>query len=278
MNSCYRILFVYALILFSVKVASATPIQVTILADDNYYPYSFVENGSLTGAYTKIVMRVIKDMPHYQVNLLPIPWKRGLKLLKEGKAFALYPPYLKRDVRPYIWPVSKPMLDEVTSVFCRNDILVKPRPKWPDDYVGLTIGNNHGFQIGGLRFWKLVKNGSIVVREYKNNHINLTKMLIAKETDCYMNDRQAVLLSWHNLIKQSKWKTAVTAMEEGTVISKEQGHLGFTNQDKGAYYYKQDFLNRFNTVLEKIKRSGELNDLVNQYWNSLKEVSPKNLD
>ncbi len=257
---------------------STEVIDVTILADDNYYPYSFVEDGMLTGAYTQIIERIVKEMPNFRVQLVPVPWKRGLKLLKSGKAFALYPPYLKKQARPYIWPVSKPILDEITSVFCRTDILTTPRPNWPNDYIGLTIGNNHGFQIAGNRFWQLVKQGKITVKEFKNNQVNLTKMLIAKETDCYMNDREAILLSWHSLISQTKWKHKVMAMTEGAVISKEQGHLGFTNNDQGFYYYKKDFLIKFNKILEKIKQSGELEEIINQYWQSLREIHSRNID
>lgn len=277
MNNYISILFAYILALFTLRVEAADPIDVTILADDNYYPYSFMDQGILTGAYTQIVKRVIQEMPRYKIKLQPIPWKRGLKLLKEGKAFALYPPYLKKDARPYIWPVSKPMLDEVTSIFCRNDVLIKPRPKWPDDYIGLIIGNNNGFQMGGAYFWELVSTGKIIVKEYKNNQTNLTKMLISKETDCYMNDRQAVLLSWHKLINKSKWHKDVTAMSEGAIISKEQGHLGFTNRDKGFFHYKKDFLNNFNQVFNKLKSSGELDKLVNQYWESLREIPKTNI-
>jgi len=57
-------------------------------------------------------------------------------------------------------------------VYCRQDILEKDRPNWPNDYFGLTIGNNAGFSAGGDNFLAAVKAGDIKVQETKGTPKN----------------------------------------------------------------------------------------------------------
>ncbi|MBU2713968.1 substrate-binding periplasmic protein [Zooshikella harenae] len=243
----------------------AEKIPLTILSDIDYYPYSFVEQDKVTGVYTKIIERVLQDMHRYQVTLQAVPWKRGLKMLAQGKAFAMYPPYKKRLSRPFIDPYSKQLMKEIVSVFCREDILLVKRPRWPQDYYGLTIGLNVGFIMGGEQFHKAVQEGIITIKEYPNNQSNLIQMLIAHETDCYMNDRQAILLTMQYLKKKRSIKQ-IDRLVEGTTVSVEYGHLGYTNQNLEKYPFKQHFVHQFDQILGELELSGELQTIISQYW------------
>ena len=55
------------LILFPILCCAASakpkPILVTILADESYFPYSYVYKGELTGAYTQAIKATLKNMP-----------------------------------------------------------------------------------------------------------------------------------------------------------------------------------------------------------------------
>ena len=82
-------------------------IDVTVYGDDSYPPYSYVENGKLTGIYTAILKKVFSQMPDYNVSIHSIPWKRGLAEIEQGKIFALYPPY-KRLSLLHITRVAEP--------------------------------------------------------------------------------------------------------------------------------------------------------------------------
>jgi len=131
------------------QAGTATPL--VIYGDDDYPPYSYVENGQLKGIYTEIVREATQAMPQYAVQLRPVPWKRGLLMLQTGEAFALYPPYSWRSERPYV-RYSVPLLMEQLVVLCSQDVLAKRALRqWPADYGGLHIGVNAGFLLAMRR-------------------------------------------------------------------------------------------------------------------------------
>lgn len=69
----------------------AKPQRVTIFADDAYPPYSYAENGRAVGIYPEILRAADVLMTEFEIELQPIPWRRGLKLLEAGRIFALLP-------------------------------------------------------------------------------------------------------------------------------------------------------------------------------------------
>ncbi|MCJ8314697.1 MAG: transporter substrate-binding domain-containing protein [Saccharospirillaceae bacterium] len=264
----YRLMIVTFVLILSFDVLAAD-IEVTVYADENYPPYSYVEDGELKGIYNEILKITFAQMQGYQVNIVPVPWKRGLKLIEDGDAFALYPPYFHVLKRPYIWPYSLPILDERVIVYCYSDILNNSlRPKWPEDYYGLTIGINAGFHLGGDKFWQAVKDKKIVVSEAKGNKENLLK-LGSKRIDCYINDRISIL--WQ--LKQMKTKGEYdeggkqSRLLEGATISIEQGFLGFTNTDNNYFYYKDDFKKQFDIIIYNMRRTGQTQKIINDFVN-----------
>ena len=127
------------------------PQPVVIYGDDDYPPYSSVEQGQLKGIYTEIVREALQALPQYQVQLRPVPWKRGVLMLQTGEAFALYPPYLWRDERPYM-RYSVPLLMEQMVVFCNQEVVARRKLQHsPADYAGASgdgcsdgCGDGHG--------------------------------------------------------------------------------------------------------------------------------------
>ena len=81
------------LLISSQAMAYHPPVKVLVYGDDSYPPYSYGEEGVAKGIYSDILRRVFEEMPGYEVKLVPIPWERGLKMLKVGQGLALYPPY-----------------------------------------------------------------------------------------------------------------------------------------------------------------------------------------
>lgn len=240
-------------------------IEVTIYADNDYPPYSYGENGEPKGIYANIVRQALKRMTGYKVTIVPVPWKRGLQFLETGTGFALYPPYFHLDQRPYIWPYSMPMLEEKTVVFCRQEVLDKPRGKWPEDYYGLRIGNNLGFGHGGAEFWDAVKNDLIILDEATGNKTNLIRLVLGR-IDCYINDEISILWTLKNLQAEGKISTKVPInIKRGTTVAVEQGFLGFSNQDQGKFPFKENFIKQFNTAIYDMHRNGEIQKIVDDY-------------
>ncbi|OQX21985.1 MAG: ABC transporter substrate-binding protein [Desulfobacteraceae bacterium IS3] len=242
-------------------------IYVSVYADDDYPPYSYKEEGKLTGIYTEILMTAFSRMEGYKVNIKPVPWKRGLDYLEKGTGFALYPPYYRPKERPYIKPYSIPILGEKIVVFCKENVLAQPRPDWPKDYYGLTIGNNAGFLSGGDDFWDAVKSGKIKVEEAKGTRLNILK-LGENRFDCYMNDRLSTLWELNRLKKNGEYDEGGrhVKIEEGATVSVEQAFLGFTDRDKGKFYYKDDFVMKFNAVIADMKNKGEIQKIIDDFF------------
>ena len=256
------------LLLFSSQaMAYHPPVKVLVYGDDSYPPYSYGENGVAKGIYSDILRRVFEEMPGYDVKLVPIPWKRGLKMLKVGQGLALYPPYYYPDKRVYISPYSKPILDEEVVVFCHPDS-VKERSlnNWPSDYLGLTVGVNEAFALGGTQFWDAVKVGKITLLEAKGNRPNLLN-LHEKKIDCYMNDRLSILWEMKRMTKEGllpeDWKLTL-----GAVVSAEKGYLGFTNREPDKYPFKEDFVQNFNKTLMKLQQRGEIDSIIKDYFDN----------
>jgi len=265
-----KLLMVIAYIAFFVigpPALYAADIQVTVYADNNYPPYSYEEKGEVKGIYTKILAEAFSRIPGYKVTIKAYPWKRGLKMLEDGKGFAIYPPYFRAKQRPYIWPYSIPVLNEKVVVFCRKGVLTKSRRlHWPEDYFGLRIGRNAGYELGGKRFWNAVKNGKITVEDAAGNRENLLKLGL-KHIDCYMNDRLSILWTWNQLKASGKYDEhkGYAALLEGATITTEQGFLGFTNRDQGKFDYKDDFVKKFDTIIYEMRRSGEIQRMVQRF-------------
>jgi len=251
-------------LLSSACMAYHPPTNVVIYGDDAYPPYSYIENGEAKGIYTEILQAVFEEMPKYRIKITLVPWKRGLKLLEVGEGFALYPPYFYTDKRPYIFPYSIPILNEEVVVYCQPDSVANRKLKrWPADYLGLTIGINEAFALGGTEFWEAVKQGKILLKEAKGNRANILN-LYKNRIDCYINDRLSILweiklLTQEGVVKPN-WELTL-----GTSISGEQGYLGFTKTSPDKYPYKSHFVERFNQTLKQLQKDGTVDKIMSKY-------------
>jgi polar amino acid transport system substrate-binding protein len=257
------------LLFFSLCAAAhAGDVPVTIYADAGYPPYSYEKDGKPAGLYYEIVKAAFARMRGYRVDVQTVPWKRGMAMIKSGAGFALYPPYLNTKDEPWTWPYSLPLYEERVVAVCNKDVLAaKPRKRWPEDFFGLTIGNNAGFIVGGEAFEKAVRDGHIRVEEGRDSATNLLK-LDMKRIDCYINDRVAIQWTRNQLKTEGKYDEPGVHAEvaEAVVIATEQGFLGFTDRDNGKYAYKSDFIKQFDTAIYQMKRTGEIETIARNFF------------
>ncbi len=240
----------------AVTVRAAPPVDVVVYADDAYPPYSYAEKGEARGIYAEIFRKAFAQMPEYHVEIKPVPWKRGLKMLETGEGFALYPPYFRPQERPYM-KYSTPVLSESVAVFCSPAIAERvERKRWPEDFYGLRFGINAGFSLGGESFDKAVKSGQIIVDPASGNHVNLEKLNLQR-IDCYMNDRFSILWEWRHMNAEGLNRDGAKIIETA-IVGAEQGYLGYTERDNGRFAYKNDFIVEFNKIIEAMRRTGEI--------------------
>ncbi|WP_237361903.1 substrate-binding periplasmic protein [Vibrio marisflavi] len=235
-------------------------INVIVYGDDSYPPYSYTENGKISGVYTEILKRVFAKMPEYNVEIHSIPWKRGLAKIENGEIFALYPPYKRSKQRPFM-EYDGPILNEKLVVVCLKPVLETPRPNWPLDYIGLKIGGNSGFSSGGDQFYDLVEKNQIELDEVKGTESNILK-LISGRIDCYMND--AISIQWELNKLQLSGQYDGESIVQGAVISSEHGYLGIAS-DGREFSFKEDFKQQYLGVLKAMKKSGEIEKIISKF-------------
>ena len=243
--------------------------KVVIEADNDYAPYSYVEDGELKGIYVDLLKLAGKKLaPHYSIELQAIPWKRGLKNLETGRSMALFPPYRSKE-RPYIDPYSTPLYRETVALFC-NELTPGRLPRrFPDDFAGRTIGVNLGFALGD-KMTDAVKAKTFTVTESKGNEDNLWK-LQAGQIDCYANDRLAVQYSFSKLQDKAKFKQFKGyRLTESAELSSEEAFIGYSAAN--TLSFKADFIKQMDAVLVELKKAGTLNKLIHE---QLRGVPPQ---
>lgn len=258
--------YIILTIIFLIPFSTISSLEVTIYADDGYPPYSYVENDELKGIYTEIMQLAFSQMQEYEITLEGVPWKRGLDLLNKGKGFGLYPPYFLPKARPYI-EYSVPILKEEVVVIGRKEIMEGfDRFRWPEDFYGLTVIQNDGFDIGGDDYNLAVKYGLLFEIRAKNNRSSIL-MLGLGRADVYINDRLSILFELNNLKNLGIYDEGGdhTVLIEGPVISSQWGYLGITNRDKGHFGFKREFVFEFNEIITKMKENGEIENIVKKY-------------
>jgi polar amino acid transport system substrate-binding protein len=239
---------------------SLLSVDVTIYGDGSYKPYSYDDDGVSKGIYTEIIKKIDAKMDGYDIKVKMIPWKRGLKVIEDGTGFAIYPPYKHVEKRPYIWPYSEPILEEKVVVVGKKDV-VEGKTNWPKDYYGLKIGENRGFKIGGDKFYQAIEDEKLVREESGGNDSNLRKLTMGR-IDAYLNDELSSYWTLTNLVKDGKIKNSDEIIT-GAVVNSEMGYLGYSKKFESDW--KQDFIEKFNKALIELKKTGEIEKMIQKY-------------
>ncbi len=193
-------------------------------------------------------------MDGYEVEIKTLPWKRLIGELEAGKIMAGFPPY-KVATRP--WMIySEPIIQENVVVFGLKS-KVEGKAVWPNDFYGLRVGLNHGFDYENLLGHegnKAVKEGKLKVEEAMDSPTNLRK-LAAGRIDLYVNDQ---------LTDVSQFASEGDPIVIASVIGGQWGYLGFTSKDD-LFPYLNDFKAAFNEVIKEMKKSGAIEDFFKKY-------------
>jgi polar amino acid transport system substrate-binding protein len=251
--------------IFVPKIFGATTQEVTILADDGYPPYSFIENGKAKGIYVDIVKEAAKLLaPQYKVNFVAYPWKRALYEIKKGTAFAIIPPYQRIKERPYIWPYSVKIIKEEVVAFCNKniDLLEHINNETIKHIPPIVIGVNAGYLVLNERLEQAKKENKIVISENKSTQANIMK-LSTKRIDCYLNDKYS---TYNELSKMQKEITInFDNIKEALLVMIQTGHIGYTDASTHTFLFKEDFILRMDEALSHLKSSNTYQNIIDKY-------------
>lgn len=234
--------------------------EVILYGDDDYPPYSYVENGVFKGVYVEFLQQAVAKLPpKYRVRLRPIPWKRGLQELEQGKSLALFPPY-KLASRSYIHPYSTALNHESVALFCRQGLLHQTHNRFPDDFADMKIGINLGFTLSE-KLQAAGRSGQIRLIENKGNEKNLLA-LEAKNIDCYANDRSSVNFTQKKLNSGGRVRIK-TPLHEAAELEGQNAYIGYS----AAYHWpdKNDFVRQMDDAIQATLRSGSMSQLLQRY-------------
>lgn len=252
--------------------------NVTIATYDVLPPFAFKDtHGKLTGTYIEIVKSAVSKMPDYTVTFKVLPWTRAKREIESGMMFAILPPYFHahdwltetEPKRPYIWPYSLPLLMQRDVVVCNEKVLATAsRIKYPDDYKGLTFAMWRGDGRAGEKFTRLVAEKKINVFLLSDME-TIIPFLLDERADCTVTSR--IPFAWYvKKIKESgkyqkHYKKGVV-LKEVAVISSNEGYLGYTdiNAEKN-FPYKKDFSIKFDIEIYKMKKNGEIEQIINRF-------------
>jgi len=260
--------FVVILItLFSLP-AFGVDIEVTIHVDGDYRPFSFSDKGKAKGMYIDVLRTVFSRMKGFNVKMEPVPWKRGKMIMKSGTGFGLAPAFFHGHDWPYLYPYSVPFYHEIIISVCQEKVLKSLRPNWPQDYIGLKIGNVAGFDgWGGVEFRKLVEQGKINYEEARGSKENILK-LASGRLDCVMMEDKAFDYVFEQLKKSERYQEGRNvALKKGAVIGPDPVSIGYSKPaiEAGKYSFKSEFMKSFDSEIYKMIKAGEIERIMDAY-------------
>ncbi len=239
-------------ILTLLSVASVFASQVVELSGDkNYPPYSYTQNNVAKGVYVDIIRRAFEKMPQYDVKFNMMAYKRAIEMTKDGSTVGFFPPYYGKE-RTSWTKFSTPILAETTIVFSKEEIL-KNKKTYPEDFYGGTVCLNRGFNqslLGGDKFAMAINDGKLKLVEGNDNKACLNRVARGI-ADFYINDQ---------LIDTSMFPE----IKKGMDAKGNFGHVGFTLKTEN-YPFINDLEVKFNEAINQMKKSGEIEKILNNY-------------
>lgn len=230
--------------------------QVLLVQDDSYMPYMGAEQFDAVGIYSDILDEASKRLDNKEIALQAVPWPRALELVRNGAAQGLVGTYHWPVERPWIRHYSVPLFTEQVNVYCRPGI-ADAGWSFPDDFKGLTFGNNTGFHTPGTRFFELAEAGDITLLEARTTAMNLN-MLELGRLDCYVQEQ----LSAEREIRRNTLKN----IEHVQTISSETAHIGYSDNWIGPQ--ADAFIVEMDRVLNEMHQDGSVDRIIGAYLGS----------
>ena len=146
---------------------------------------------------------------------------------------------------------SEPILTEQLVVFCNDK-----DGKWPDSYTGKGVAINYGFAFP-KEIFDLIASKKMTLEHPKDNEQSL-KFLYQNKVSCYINDKNSIYYTLKSLNYDSN-KVYLKA-----VIENVDGYLGYSH-DKKLFPYGDTFIRKFNSLLLKMKKDGEIEAITKSF-------------
>jgi polar amino acid transport system substrate-binding protein len=261
-------LLIATLLLIVPLSAIGSEVEVTIYVDDAYKPFSFEHNGQAKGMYIDVLTAAFSKMKDFKVTMKPVPWNRGKAMMEHGSGFGLAPAFFHGHDWRYLYPYSLPFYTETIIAVCSEGVLEQERPRWPEGYKGLAIGNVAGFDgWGGVEFRSLVKTEQIRYHETLSSDA-LIIMLVKKRVDCIMMENRAFDYGLNSLKESGKYSDDVhNKLVKTAVIGTDPVYIGYSESaiKTGKYSYEYSFRKALDVIIYQMIKTGEVERIMDAY-------------
>ena len=245
-------LILYYFVFFNLIIFSQEK-AIHFVTDDNFPPYSYLENGKIVGYDIDVLKEIEKEL-NIKIEIEAIPWNRVLKYIESGKAdggFSLF----KTDERE-VWStfIEPPIRKSTFVIFTKvgNEFQCNSL----NDLKNKKVGINRGFSIND-EFDKLKLLNKINVIESEDETLNF-KLLQNDRIDCYVGN----YFSSSNWLSKSGLKNEFSILDYQVVPSRPAYIvLSKKSKYKNIYKIKMDISN----VLIKLNNNGKMNELLSNY-------------
>ena len=241
------------LLVAGVVSGTAQAAEIVLVQDESYPPYMSKDGADATGIWADVVKEAGRRMDGVSFKLDAVPWSRAVGLVEQGRAHGLVGTYYKPEARPWIATYSEPAMTEQVSVYCHSGV-AKSDWTYPDDYKGLTFGNNTGFRTPGAKFFTMVEAGDIQLQEAPSTEQNLKK-LSAGRIDCYVQERLSAEIAINS--------GGIDNVERVTDASSEESFIGYTETWTGPE--AEAFIAAMDKAIKEMKADGTIDKIIKNY-------------
>ncbi|BEV72571.1 hypothetical protein THUN1379_20530 [Paludibacterium sp. THUN1379] len=229
--------------------AAAGPTLV-FYSEEGQKPMSYQENGMPKGEYIDHFLRIARQVPGYQIEIHFASWARGLEETREGLSAGLIGAYYRPQERPYL-NHSKAIYQEDVAVHCNRDAVADRQfRRYPDDFAGLTFGNQRGYLAPGPQFFAMAAQGRIKVVEGLA-FTGLVKKMLVGEIDCVVNpslvlDQAITTLEAQGLPERMRYKSRRIML-----VKTESVHVGFSKKYEASHPELKTFRALFDQIASR---------------------------
>ena len=230
---------------------AASAATITLVQDQAYAPYMTKDGKTASGIWADVIAEALNRVGgDHEVELQAVPWSRAVNLVESGQAHGLVGTYHRPESRPWIGTYSVAPFTEKVSVYCREGV-AQADWSYPQDFKGLTFGNNAGFGTPGAEFFDLVEGGLISLQEAPTTEQNLKKMAGGR-VDCYVQEQLAVEGAINAMGLSGIERVLDTSVEDSMI-----GFRGTWNDPEAA-----SFIAALDTVLKAMMADGTIDQII----------------
>ena len=235
---------IFSIILLCLSVFPAHAQDLVIAVDNANPPFMYNDGGKAAGLYPEMLTAIFSKM-NVPVTVSAYPWKRVLKMGKDGDAGigGIY----KNPDRLKIFDYSDPIFSERLVLFINKDKAFEY--SGVKDLSGKKVGILLGWSYGTY-FDEAKAQKAFTAEEGKSDEVNFKKL-----TQGWLDGVVAIELAGQKLIAQKGLQDKIIMAE--TPVAINDTYLVFAkNQDKTS------LLTQFNTALAGMKADGSYDGII----------------